>query len=75
VVDHRRDLLRERADRAKAEPLTFLADRDLFGDLIDDERFTAPYAAALASLYDRGARATLEALVAELEAASPATAG
>ena len=35
----------------------------LFGDLADDERFTAPYRATLASLHDRGARATLEALV------------
>jgi mannitol 2-dehydrogenase len=65
VVDHRRDALAERARRQRADPLAFLADRELFGDLVDDERFTVPYSAALTSLYDRGARATLEALVAE----------
>jgi mannitol 2-dehydrogenase len=51
------------ARRQRDDPLAFLADRDLFGDLVDDERFTSPYLAALASLHARGARATLEALV------------
>ena len=63
VVDRRRDSLRERALRQRDDPLAFLADRDLFGDLIDDQRFTAEYRATLASLHERGARATLEALV------------
>ena len=48
-----------------------LADRELFGDLVDDERFTVPYRAALASLHERGARATLEALVAAEERRGP----
>jgi mannitol 2-dehydrogenase len=63
VVDRRRDALLERARRQRDDPLAFLADPDLFGDLIDDERFTAEYRAALASLHERGARATLESLV------------
>jgi mannitol 2-dehydrogenase len=66
VVDRRRDSLRERAVRQREDPLAFIADRELFGDLVDDERFTGPYTATLRSLYERGARATLEALVAEL---------
>jgi mannitol 2-dehydrogenase len=65
VVDRRRDFLRERARRQRDDPLAFLADRELFGDLVDDERFTAEYRATLASLHERGARATLEALVPE----------
>jgi mannitol 2-dehydrogenase len=63
VVDRRRDALVARARRQREDPLAFVADRELFGDLVDDERFTSPYLAALASLHARGARATLEALV------------
>jgi mannitol 2-dehydrogenase len=63
IADRRRDPLMTRARRQREEPLAFLADRDLFGDLVDDERFTVPYLAALTSLYEHGARATLEALV------------
>ncbi|MFP5371112.1 MAG: mannitol dehydrogenase family protein [Actinomycetes bacterium] len=71
VADRRRDALAERARRQREDPLAFLADRDLFGDLIDDERFTAPYLAAVASLHQHGARVTLEALV---EADAPGSA-
>jgi mannitol 2-dehydrogenase len=63
VVDRRRDSLRARAQRQRVEPLAFLEDRQLFGDLVDDERFTAAYSTTLASLYERGARATLETLM------------
>ncbi|MCU1667543.1 MAG: Mannitol dehydrogenase domain protein [Blastococcus sp.] len=63
IADRRRDSLMANARRQREDPLAFLADRDLFGDLVDDERFTSPYLAALASLHARGARATLEALV------------
>ncbi|MGY1636130.1 mannitol dehydrogenase family protein [Geodermatophilus sp. SYSU D00742] len=66
VADRRRDPLAAAARRQRQDPLAFLADRELFGDLVDDERFTRPYQAALTSLYERGARATLETLVAEL---------
>src|SRR3954447_13962223 len=63
VMDGRRDALMARARRQREDPLAFLADRQLFGDLVDDERFTGPYRAALSSLHERNARATLEALV------------
>jgi mannitol 2-dehydrogenase len=63
VVDRRRDRLMANAGRQREDPLAFIADRELFGDLVDDERFTSQYRAALASLHERGARATLEALV------------
>jgi mannitol 2-dehydrogenase len=64
IADRRRDRLVANARRQREDPLAFLADRDVFGDLVDDERFTTPYRAALASLHGRGARATVEALVA-----------
>jgi mannitol-1-phosphate/altronate dehydrogenase len=52
-----------RADRRQREdPLAFLADRDVFGDLAGDQRFVAGYTSALDSLHLRGARATLESL-------------
>jgi len=63
VMDRRRDSLMANAGRQREDALAFLADRELFGDLVDDERFTSPYLAALRSLHARGARATLEALV------------
>ena len=59
VVDRRKDAVMERAARQGEDPLAFLEDRDLFHDLHDQPRFTEPYAEALASLHDRGARATL----------------
>lgn len=61
VVDRRRDQVMDRARRQREEPLAFLEDRDLFADLHDQPRFTEEYLAALESLHDHGARATLEA--------------
>jgi mannitol 2-dehydrogenase len=63
VVDRLRDRLVERAQHNREDPLIFISDRDLFGDLVDDERFVRAYTSALSSLYERGARATLERLV------------
>jgi mannitol 2-dehydrogenase len=65
VVDPLADRLMAAAQRQRTEPLAFLADRSVFGDLIDDERFTASYRASLDSLHTVGARATLERLVAD----------
>jgi mannitol 2-dehydrogenase len=62
VVDRLKDTLMARARRQREDPLDFIADRQVFGNLIDDERFTAPYRASLASLYAHGARVTLENL-------------
>jgi mannitol 2-dehydrogenase len=62
VVDRRRDSLVANARRQRDDPLAFVADRAVFGDLIDDERFTTPYRDALTSLHERGAMATLRTL-------------
>jgi mannitol 2-dehydrogenase len=59
IVDRRRDMLMKRAQ--SGDPLEFLRDPDLFGDLVDDPRFTEQYLEAFESLHERGARATLEA--------------
>jgi mannitol 2-dehydrogenase len=63
LVDPRREQLVERARRQQDEPLAFLADRDLFGDLVDDDRVAALYPQILDSLRERGTRATVSALV------------
>jgi mannitol 2-dehydrogenase len=51
----------QRAAAQGSDRLAFLRDPDLFGDLVEDERFTKEYVAALDSLHEHGARATLEA--------------
>ena len=61
MVDPRRTALQAAARRQGEDPLAFLADRDLFGDLVDDERFTSVYAAAARSLREHGARVTVAA--------------
>jgi mannitol 2-dehydrogenase len=60
VVDRLKDRVMGAAARQRDDPLAFIRDRDLFGGLADDERFTAAYTAALEALHTRGARATLE---------------
>jgi mannitol 2-dehydrogenase len=75
VVDRLADRLTAAARRQREDPLAFLADRELFGDLVDDERFTTPYLAALASLHEVGARATLEAWADREQPRSSASAG
>ncbi|MDX6514656.1 MAG: mannitol 2-dehydrogenase, partial [Gaiellaceae bacterium] len=65
VVDRQRDELMALAHRQRADPLAFISNRRLFGDLVEDERFVGAYLPALDSLHERGARATLEALVEE----------
>jgi mannitol 2-dehydrogenase len=62
VVDRRRDRVTAAAQRSRTDPTAFIADRELFGDLVDDPRFVEAYTSALASLHERGARATLQAL-------------
>jgi mannitol 2-dehydrogenase len=64
VVDRLRDTLMRAARRQRADPDAFIANRDVFGDLVDQKPFVSAYRAALASLHQRGARATLESLVA-----------
>jgi mannitol 2-dehydrogenase len=63
VVDRRRDEVMAAAARQETEPTAFLANRELFGDLVDNERFAAGFLEALRSLHERGAQATLQSLV------------
>lgn len=63
VVDRLREPLMAAAARQREDSTAFIANRDLFGDLIDNERFVAAYTQFLASLHEKGARATLEGLM------------
>jgi mannitol 2-dehydrogenase len=63
VVDRLRDSLMQAARRQREDPDAFIANRDVFGDLVDQKPFVSAYRSALASLHQRGARATLESLV------------
>ena len=62
VVDRLREPLMAAAGRQREDPTAFIADRELFGNLVDSPRFVTAYTAALTSLHERGARATLEKL-------------
>jgi mannitol 2-dehydrogenase len=64
IVDRRRDEVTALAARAATEPLAFIANRELFGDLADAPEFARAYLDTLRSLRERGARQTLEELVA-----------
>jgi mannitol 2-dehydrogenase len=63
VVDRLRDSLAPLAGHQREDPDAFIANRDVFGDLADEKLFVSAYRSALASLHQRGARATLESLV------------
>ncbi|TKJ32838.1 mannitol dehydrogenase family protein [Blastococcus sp. CCUG 61487] len=60
VVDPLRDRLVAAALRQDEDPLAFVSDRELFGDLVDDARFAATYREVLGLLRSRGTRAALE---------------
>ncbi|TNB74234.1 mannitol dehydrogenase family protein [Arthrobacter sp. BB-1] len=62
VVDRLKDTVMAAAARQRQEPLSFISNRDVFGDLVDDARFVAAYSEALASLNKHGARETLRSL-------------
>jgi mannitol 2-dehydrogenase len=63
IVDPLRDRLTPLAQAYEHDELAFISDRSVFGDLIDEPRFTEPYRATLKSLHDRGAAATLERIL------------
>jgi mannitol 2-dehydrogenase len=63
IVDRLKDSLTANARRQREDPLAFIANRDIFGDLVDNERFTRAYTSALDSLHTSGARATVEGLM------------
>ena len=62
VVDRLAEKLTAIASTQRDDPLAFVANRELFGDLVDEPAFTEPYLAALDSLHTQGARATLQYL-------------
>jgi mannitol 2-dehydrogenase len=62
IVDRLKDTLVPIARGQRDDPLAFVRNREVFGDLVDDERFAATYQRHLASLHEKGARATLEGL-------------
>ena len=68
VVDRLADRLKASASRQHDDPLAFVADREIFGDLVDEPVFVAAYLDALGSLHSVGARATLEKLVSAVRA-------
>jgi mannitol 2-dehydrogenase len=59
VSDHLADRLQANARRQRTDSLAFVADRELFGDLIDSEAFTGSYLQTLGMLRSEGARATV----------------
>ena len=60
VVDRIKERVMAAAARQGDDPLAFLRDRDLFGGLVDDERFTGVFTDALSALRSKGARETLQ---------------
>ncbi len=50
------------ARQQREDRLAFLRDRQVFGDLVDDERFVAAYRDALDGLLQDGAHATVTRL-------------
>jgi len=70
VVDALKDTLVPIAQGQIDDPTAFIANRAVFGDLVDDERFVGEYVRVLESLHDKGARATLEEIV-EARRATP----
>ncbi|MDN5763265.1 MAG: mannitol dehydrogenase family protein [Microlunatus sp.] len=64
LVDRIADERSAAAARQTDDPLAFVRDRDLFGDLTDQPRFVEAYLRALDSLHTRGAAATVADLAA-----------
>ena len=62
IVDRRKEAVMARAAAQREDRLAFLRDPDLFGDLVEDERFTREYVAALDSLHEHGAQRHPEVL-------------
>ena len=64
VVDRLKEPLMAAAARQREDKLAFLRNRDVFGDLVDNDRFTTAYLKTLDTLHIKGARAAVEELVA-----------
>jgi len=63
VVDPLKDELMPIAQRQHENPLAFIENRELFGDLVDEPRFVEPYSRTLKRLHRDGARETLRWLL------------
>jgi hypothetical protein len=61
VVDRLSAQLTSAARRQRTDPTAFIAQLDLFGDLVDDQRFVTAYTSALNSLHSDGASRTVAA--------------
>jgi mannitol 2-dehydrogenase len=62
IDDQLADTVRRLAAEQQEDPLAFVKNQELFGDLANETAFTKPYLDALDSLHTSGSRATLEAL-------------
>jgi len=62
VIDPARDVLMDAARQQRAQPLAFVQNSDIFGALVDDERFARSYRRALSYVHEHGALALVEAL-------------
>ena len=63
LTNRLKDTVTAAANRQHTEPLAFISNEELFGDLAGDKRFTTPYLDALNSLHQKSSRATLQMLV------------
>ena len=63
VVDPLRERLMAAARRQAEDPLAFVSDRELFGDLVDDARFAETYVRTLDLVRTLGTRAALEEIL------------
>jgi mannitol 2-dehydrogenase len=62
IDDQLADTVQRLAAQQRDDPLAFVKNRELFGDLATEQGFTEPYLNALNSLHSKGSRATLKAL-------------
>jgi mannitol 2-dehydrogenase len=66
IVDPLADVLTAAALRQREQPLAFVENRHVFGDLVDDARFVASYTRALSGLLNQGGvRAVIDGLAVE----------
>ena len=61
IVDHLKDRLVASARQQRTDPTSFLENGDIFGDLVENPRFTTAYIEILVA-HRSGTRATLQAL-------------
>jgi mannitol 2-dehydrogenase len=63
IVDNLAEELNAIALRNTDDIDVFIANRELFGDVVDDERFRTAYEKIVLSLHDKGSLATLESIM------------